>query len=75
VRFYLTLIGAVFFIATAILGLFKPDLVWGKPPAPITTPYQKHLVRRKRLVGTVVYILVGLALLFLALREGKIIQF
>jgi len=73
VRFYLTLLGAIFFIATAILGLFKPDLVWGKPPVPITTPYQKYLVRRKRLVGTVVYILVGLVLLFLALKEGKII--
>jgi len=73
VKFYLTLLGAIFFIATAILGLFKPDLVWGKPPVPIITPYQKYLVRRKRLVGTVVYILVGLVLLFLALKEGKII--
>ena len=72
-KFYLTLLGAIFFIATAILGLFKPDLVWGKPPVPIITPYQKYLVRRKRLVGTVVYILVGLVLLFLALKEGRII--
>ncbi|MCS7286488.1 MAG: hypothetical protein RMK30_05990 [Anaerolineae bacterium] len=70
-KFYITLLGAIFFLGTAILGIFKPDLVWGKPPVPLTKPYQKELLRRKRLIGTIVYALVGLALLFLALKEGK----
>lgn len=70
-KFYLTILGAIFFLATAILGIFKPDLVWGKPPVPLTKPYQKELLRRKRLIGTIVYVLVGLALLFLALKEGN----
>lgn len=72
-RFYLTLLGAIFFLGTAILGIFKPDLVWGKPPVPLTKPYQKQLLKRKRLIGTLVYALIGLALLLLALKEGKII--
>lgn len=72
-RFYITLLGAIFFLGTAILGIFKPDLVWGKPPVPLTKPYQIRLLRRKRLIGTIVYALVGLALLLLALKEGKII--
>ncbi len=72
-KFYITLAGAIFFLGTAILGIFKPDLVWGKPPVPITKPYQRALLRRKRLIGTIVYALVGLALLFLAFKEGKVV--
>jgi len=69
VKFYITLAGALFFIGTAILGIFKPDLVWGRPPVPITTEYQKKLLRRKRLVGTVVFLAIGVIFLILALSQ------
>ena len=68
-RFYITLAGAIFFIGTAIAGIFKPDLVWGKPPVPITTEYQRKLLRRKRLVGTVVFLMVGIGFFALALMQ------
>jgi len=69
VKFYITLAGALFFIGSSILGIFKPDLVWGKPPVPITTDYQRMLLRRKRFVGTVVFFAVGVILLVLAFMQ------
>jgi len=64
----LFLIAGLLFLLVSVLGVYKPDLTWGRPRTPPRTPQDWARLRRRRMVGTIVYFAIGAALLLLSVR-------
>jgi hypothetical protein len=64
---YLTLAGGLLFIGISVLGVYKPNWVWGRPRPGLTEAQVRRTIRRRK-IGTVVYFAVGALLLVLSAR-------
>jgi hypothetical protein len=64
---YWALAGAGVFLAISLLSVFRPNLVWGKPPPVRDDANRRRLIRRRQ-IGTLVYFVVGAILLVLSFR-------
>jgi len=64
---YLTLAGGLFLIGISVLGVYKPNWVWGRPPPGLSEAQLRKAVRRRQ-IGTVVYFAAGALLLALSAR-------
>ncbi len=63
-----TAVGGVIFLALSVLGTYRPDFVWGRPRVPPQTEADMQRLRRRRMIGTLVYFAVGTVLLVLSIR-------
>ncbi|MCR4407058.1 MAG: hypothetical protein NUW24_09060 [Anaerolineae bacterium] len=64
---YLTLAGGLLFIGISVLSVYKPNWVWGRPPAGLNEAQLRRAIRRRQ-IGTVVYFALGALLLVLSTR-------
>ena len=64
---YWALAGAVVLLAISLLSVYRPNLVWGKPP-PVRDDASRRKLIRRRQIGTLVYFVVGAILLVLSFR-------
>ena len=64
---YLTLGGGLLFIGISVLGVYKPNWVWGRPRPGLTEAQVRRVIRRRK-IGTVVYFAIGALLLVLSAR-------
>ena len=64
---YLSLAGGLLFIGISVLGVYKPNWVWGRPHPGLTQAQLRRAIRRRQ-IGTVVYFIVGALLLMLSVR-------
>ncbi|MCD6553816.1 MAG: hypothetical protein J7M16_07390 [Anaerolineae bacterium] len=64
---YLSLAGGLLFIGISVLGVYKPNWVWGRPRPGLTQAQLRRAIRRRQ-IGTVVYFIVGALLLMLSVR-------
>ena len=63
-----TAVGGVIFLGLRVLGTYRPDFVWGRPRIPPRTEAEAERLRRRRMVGTLVYFVIGATLLVLSIR-------
>jgi hypothetical protein len=61
-------VGGVVFLGLSVLGTYYPNLVWGQPRTPPQSQADVDRLRRRRLIGTLVYFIVGAVLLVLSIR-------
>lgn len=66
----LTFVGGLIFLAISVLGVYRPDWVWGRPRVSPQDPAGWQRMRRRRMVGTLVYFAIGAALLVLSVKQG-----
>jgi len=64
---YLTLAGGLLFIGISVLGVYKPNWVWGRIRPGLTQAQLRRVIRRRK-IGTVVYFAIGALLLVLSAR-------
>jgi len=62
---YVTLVGAVILLSISLLSVYRPNLVWGKPPEMPNEASRQKLIRRRQ-IGTLVFFSVGALLLVLS---------
>ncbi len=64
----LTFAGGLIFLAISVLSVYRPDWVWGRPLVSPRDPVRWQRMRRRRMIGTVVYFAAGAALLILSVK-------
>ena len=63
-----TAVAGLLLLLISVLGVFRPNLVWGNP-TPLRLPTDKlQRLYRRRQIGTVVFFVAGAALLILSTK-------
>lgn len=64
---YLTLAVGLLLVGISVLSVYRPNWVWGRPPAGLTRAQLRRVIRRRQ-IGTIAYFVTGALLVILSAR-------